>query len=162
RNIKFTPLGWGFVAIALLGLVASLAVYAVSTFSSTRVSGDYKTELKESYTWEGGTLVVKNIDTKPISCEAVPESGGQRTLGGLQRQPTNQSFLRGARYFEFEPWFTGSAEVTCDGDVDVWAGSSGSLYKLAQSGMLRLGGGAVVVVLLAVAVLFCRKPAART
>lgn len=157
RNIKLTPLGWILVAIALLGLVASLVVFAVSTFSSTRIRGDYKTELQETYTWDGGTLVVKNIDTRPVTCQAVPESGEQRPLEGISRQPTNKSFLRGDRYQEFEPWFAGSAKVTCDGDVNAWTGSSASLYMLTQSGLLRLGGTGVVVVLLLAALVFCRK-----
>ena len=154
KKIPLNPLGWLLVGVAGVLLLLVVGVYAASTFGSTRINGDARTELRQTFNWSGGTLILENVErNRQVTCTVTPASGEARDVQLVRQTPGSK--LR--RYDELGPWFTGSAGVTCTGDARAWSGSSASLYKFAHSALFRFGGPALVAVPLVIAFAFGRR-----
>lgn len=114
RNARQWVLG---VLIAVIA-VAGIGSYAYVNFSSDSLFTNSST------TWNGGTLVLRSVNVGSGRCTVQPEQGERRELdvvgGGLDRTVV-------------EPWFEGTAEVSCGHRVSVWTGAKASLASVVLS-----------------------------
>jgi hypothetical protein len=163
-KVRFTPTGWLLAGIGGLLVVAFVAALVVNMVVATRISTSRNAD--DSYTWTGGTLVLENTrDDRAAGCDITPDDGEARHVTIDRKRTTG--FTKTSRYQEFEPWFTGSARITCSagsstsGGVNVWSGGTATLHNLVESGPLRLLGVVLVVLTLGVALVFFRADRAK-
>ncbi|TCP53128.1 hypothetical protein EV191_105191 [Tamaricihabitans halophyticus] len=140
---KFNPLGRVFLILAALVLIAGLGVQLVAGFGGSRLT-DHRNDY---YEWTGGTLLIEEDEPDgraSFKCQVEPEQGGQRDVSVGPSERDRPNYQRET----YEPWFSGSAQVSCGDYVTVFTGTFADMRAFTQSRMyLWLGGGAVVVLL---------------
>lgn len=151
----FTNLnGIGKVLVSIgVALGACLILgYTVVTFSSSsllvRGTGVVTGPREGVYQWEGGSLLLdREKNGAPTTCTVRPDNGEERQVPArpVNRSASNQGLL-------VEPWFTGSATVTCVGSgtkrtkVNVYSGRMAELKLLSASSTYSGLGLAIVAV----------------
>lgn len=143
---RLSPLGKGLLAVAALVVVWIVVVLLVTTIGATSIQGRTASGESEQYTWSGGPILIETSTTRRTSggsCTVQPENGEQRQV------PSNRSrgvLATGAD--PIEPWFSGSATVTCRQDANVYAGTMLTLHGLVRGTPLKITIGIAVVLIL--------------
>lgn len=122
------------MGFAALVLVAVAIVFAVTTFSATTLYHQSSANTDE-YTWDGGTLLIERGESKTsATCKIVPSSGERRDVSANRPR----SALNTYSHDTLEPWFEGSAKITCTEKVKVYQGTMASLRSFEQGHLYSL------------------------
>lgn len=154
-KVKFTPVGWLLAGVAGLVVAAFVVLLVLNMVNATRISASRISD--DSYVWEGGTLVLENTEKdRAASCTIKPDEGTDKLVSVERKRTTGLTKV--TRYKEYEPWFDGSATITCTGGggVNAWSGSAVGIHNTIESGPLRLLGIVLVVIPLGSALVFFR------
>ncbi|ASU80268.1 hypothetical protein CDG81_20560 [Actinopolyspora erythraea] len=81
------------------------------------------------------------------SCDVVPDSGERRDI----RSPREDATVS---YRQYQPWFSGTATVTCDEQVTIRSGATLTMYRLALSPLVRFGSAAIAAIPLVLALIW--------
>lgn len=126
---KLPVYGKILVGLAVLFLVITGGYYAIIRFSSSTIYSN--THSNSSYEWTGGNLALQNDSkTNDVYCSITPKGGASQS----ELVPTQlaKSYVS-TRITQVEPWFTGAADVTCNGTVSAWQGGSASQWSFISS-----------------------------
>lgn len=131
------------ITIAWAVLIGALAVgfYVMTTNSGTELgkSSDVAAAATgPKYEWTGEAMLVSAKSAgRTAVCKVVPESGVPKDITSYKSETAT-------RVNAVEPWFSGSASVTCNQAVKIRTGSEVTQYELATKD--RLVQTAVVVI----------------
>ncbi|NHD16507.1 MULTISPECIES: hypothetical protein [Actinopolyspora] len=130
--------GWLVLVLASYGVLYGIGALNYTTLHVTEYSPERMTE---QYHWDGGRIAISDNERKRgkktgfVSCEVRPENGEMRHIETQGRI--------NVMHRDYEPWFTGSATMTCRDQVTVRSGTTLRIYELVNS---RLGQLAFAVV----------------
>lgn len=131
---RLTPLGRVLMGFAGLVLVAVAVVFAVTTFGATTLYHQSAANTDE-YTWEGGTLLIERGESKvSATCKVVPDSGERRDVSANRPRAALTTYSHDT----LQPWFEGSAKITCTEKVKVYEGTIASLRSFEQGHLFSL------------------------
>lgn len=136
---KLDPSERTLTVIAIAIFVSALSLYAVSIFQSASITNGHVNN-EERITWNGGKLLLSGSeDAASRACTVTPKNGRKRQIA-LPYKPNNTSVEKffSSDYVTVDPWFTGSAQVTCTGDANAWQGSAAKLQTVVGSGLYKL------------------------
>lgn len=137
----------------LLGLSAALLVCALGFYGAARyggetVKGSPDPHEQHPFHWAAGTLMLENSERRrPATCYLRPARSTQRSITLAARDDG------GSHGRKIDPWFSGSATVTCTRTVTAYTGSQIKRREFSQSPSF-LVGTAVLVAAPVVAFLF--------
>lgn len=123
------------ILLAVLGWFVGIPIVAAGTSPNA--------------TWSGGTLLLTAPKHEGGECSIRPDQGAERTVSVEETSGNSTQTLAE----QVQPWFAGSAEVSCEEDVDIRTGWRASLTALSMS-FGGLMGFAVCVGVLALVYLF--------
>ncbi|MGH3734868.1 MAG: hypothetical protein ACRDT6_04490 [Micromonosporaceae bacterium] len=139
--------------LAVLVALGGLVTFAVVTFSGSPVPASRTLDPGRSYHWTGGTMVLHASGKgTSVACTITPEQGESRRVA-LPRSGRTST----RTYPEFEPWFTGAANVVCRQPATAYTGSTASLVRTLHTRTYQYGFGGVVAVLLFGAIVTARR-----
>ncbi|ADD45125.1 hypothetical protein [Stackebrandtia nassauensis] len=117
--------------LAVLVLLAALAVTGYARFAGSPASAE------RPFHWDGSTAYVAGGHTPGTytTCEITPNNGKPRIL----KVPGSSGGV------SLEPWFKGTAEITCGRSVLVTTGMPSSLYPVVSQQAFLVGIAALAV-----------------
>lgn len=126
-------------AVAWLVLVAGgfAVFYGVATFSYTslELTSNGPGARTEEYRWNGEPILIdgKHGKRKFAQCEVVPDNGETKSFSTHYYVGKDGRSSRASKLDTTTAWFSGSATVTCDESVQIYAGSGLTMYQLGNN-----------------------------
>lgn len=137
--LKIPMYGRVLLGLSAALLVCALGFYGVARFGGQTVQGSPDPGRRHPFHWTGGTVLIENTDRhKPATCYLRPARGTQRSVTLPSRDNG------GYHGRKIEPWFSGSATVTCTQTVTVYTGSEIKRREFSQSSRFRVGAAVLV------------------
>ncbi|KGI82650.1 hypothetical protein IL38_04320 [Actinopolyspora erythraea] len=142
----YLAIGWVVLVVAGFGVL-----YGAATLNATTVHSDrgVTEDNADEYRWSGETIALSDNLRKNgwASCDVVPDSGERRDI----RSPREDATVS---YRQYQPWFSGTATVTCDEQVTIRSGATLTMYRLALSPLVRFGSAAIAAIPLVLALIW--------
>ncbi|MGJ7905683.1 hypothetical protein ACOQFL_04300 [Actinopolyspora sp. H202] len=146
KAVLYLAIGWVVLMVAGFGVLYGTSMLNATTLHSNKHEGGVEAD---EYRWSGETIALSDNLRKNgwASCHVVPDSGEERDI----RSPREDATVS---YRQYQPWFSGTATVTCGERATIRSGSSLAMYKLATSRLVQLGAAALAAIPLVLALVW--------
>ncbi|GAA2818654.1 hypothetical protein [Saccharopolyspora taberi] len=129
---------WGILVGVVAAVFLGVAIFSGTVLDETAPNSS-STRVTEQYRWNGQPMLITPAarNGKTAHCKVAPDRGEPRDVSSYRSE---------SRYgvTRIQPWFSGSATVTCQEKARIRTGSQVTMYELATKNRVAQIAAAVI------------------